>query len=122
MGQDFVFDGDDFVLRRVRGSSDEEADALRAGAEAMTDDQQHALQDQRTREAMAVELAGLRADAERYRHIRKLARVNVADVTMDGVIYRIRYSDTFVRAKIEHLDGEAERFDAAIDAAMKEDK
>jgi hypothetical protein len=33
----------------------------------MTDDQQHALTEQRTREAMAVELAALRADAERAR-------------------------------------------------------
>jgi hypothetical protein len=88
----------------------------------MTDDQQHALQEQRRREADAVEMAGLRADAERYRHIRKRARVNVADVTMDGVSYHIRYSEAFVRAKIEHLDGEAERFDAAVDAAIKEGK
>ncbi len=33
----------------------------------MTDDQQHALQEQRRREADSVELAALRADAERNR-------------------------------------------------------
>ena len=36
----------------------------------MSDDQLHALQEQRHREAMALELAALRADAERYRWIR----------------------------------------------------
>jgi hypothetical protein len=88
----------------------------------MLDDQMHALQDQRHRESLAVEMAALRADAERYRHIRKLARVNVADVTMNGTYYHIRYSEAFVRAKIGHLDGEPQRFDAVVDAAMKEGK
>jgi hypothetical protein len=82
----------------------------------MTDDQQHALQEQRHREALAVEMAGLRADAERYRWLRLQARIDscgrgkrthpisfqtiFADAPMDGGNYR-------------------DRFDAAIDAAMK---
>jgi len=37
------------------------------GVRRPTDDQQHALQEQRHREALAVEMAGLRADAERAR-------------------------------------------------------
>lgn len=38
----------------------------------MTDDQMHAMQDQRHREADAVEMAGLRADAERLNALEKM--------------------------------------------------
>jgi hypothetical protein len=77
----------------------------------MTNEQQHALQDQRHREALAVEMAGLRADAERYRfyfgdddaHKKARVEIELKWLAEDGV-----------RTKAG--------WDAAIDAAMQEGK
>jgi hypothetical protein len=68
----------------------------------MTDDQQHALQEQRHREALAVEMAGLRADAERWRWAR------AHPVKMEDLL--------------EKFWGRPEDLDAAIDRAMQEGK
>ena len=82
----------------------------------MTDEQQHALTDQRRREADAVELAGLRADAERARWCEeKLADVQWSDWHEKWEVFW--YPDPDAKRKysvIRHPDR-----NAAIDAAMK---
>jgi hypothetical protein len=83
----------------------------------MSDEQQHALQEQRRREADAVELAALRADAERARWCEeKRATVSYNGITRKWTViadelmpWRRRYFDSPDR-------------NAAIDAAMTEGK
>jgi molecular chaperone GrpE (heat shock protein) len=67
---------------------------------------------------LRAEVERLRADAKRYGYIRSLGRVTVADVSMEGVHYHLRFMQTFVRAQLEDIATEQERFDAGVDAAI----
>lgn len=66
----------------------------------------------------AEEVRGWKRDAERYRHIRAAGRVQVADVTMEGAHYHLRFAESFVPAKLDGITDEQARFDAVVDAAM----
>lgn len=59
-----------------------------------------------------------RADAERYRHIRKIGNVHLADATMNGVYYHIRYVQHYIPIKPLDIVDHDHRFDAAVDSAM----
>jgi hypothetical protein len=82
----------------------------------MTDDQQHALQEQRRREADAVEMAGLRADAERARWCEEMkAAVSWSTLTQKWDVFW--YQRAYVSMHVADPDR-----NTAIDAAMKEGK
>lgn len=82
-----------------------------------TEDQQRAIVAQREREAIAVELAGLRRDAERYRWLREKATI-WSDI-FDGH-YRVSLSPLTVSAIKKGKDPACNVLDAAIDLAIKE--
>lgn len=67
---------------------------------------------------LRVELDAARADAERYRHIRTIGKVHLADATMNGVYYHIRYVQHFIEIKPLDIVDHNHRFDAAVDSAM----
>jgi hypothetical protein len=80
----------------------------------MTDDQQHALQEQRHREALAVEMAGLRADAERLTWL--INESNAGGGWLDDGVWD-RASNFY-----DEDEDPQQGVRAAIDAAMKEGK
>lgn len=76
------------------------------------------------RDAAQAEAAQLRAeretllaDAERYRHIRTVGRVDVTTGWAKRVYHHIRYAQHFVPVKLEGITNDQARFDAVIDAA-----
>jgi len=82
----------------------------------MTNDQQHALQEQRHREALAVEMAGLRADAERARWCEEMK----ADVIYSSIeeLWWVQWLDEKgMFCEVSDPDR-----NTAIDRAMKEGK
>jgi hypothetical protein len=81
----------------------------------MYDDQQHALQEQRHREALAVEMAGLRADAERARWCEDMkASVNWLYQEKQWLVAWVVDGDGCIIRQPDR--------NAAIDKAMKERK
>lgn len=83
----------------------------------MTDDQQRALVAQRESKAIADEIAELRRDAERYQWIRTSARIDSCG--RGKRTYPVSFMTVFAKAPKEG-GNYRERFDAAVDAAMRE--